>query len=184
MEKNLKRLYREKIVPLMMNSFSYGNIEEVPKIIKISINRGFGKSAKSQKELENHLREIALITGQYPRVNKARKPISGFKIRDGMSVGGSVTLRKKKMYTFLTKLIHITLPRIRDFQGIRMTSFDGHGNYNIGFKEQLVFPEISYNDVTTLYGFDVSIVTTARTDEEAFILLSAFGLPFTLPFTL
>lgn len=180
MEKNLKRLYREKIVPLMMNKFGYRNIEEVPKIIKISINRGFGKSAKSQKELKYHLREIALITGQYPRLNKARKPISGFKVRDGMLVGGSATLRKKKMYTFLTKLIHITLPRIRDFQGIRVNSFDGHGNYNIGFKEQLVFPEISYNDVTTVYGFDVSIVTTAKTNEEAVTLLNEFGLPFIL----
>jgi large subunit ribosomal protein L5 len=179
MEKNLKRLYREKIVPLMVNNFGYRNSEEVPKIVKISVNRGFGKSAKSQKELKYHLREIALITGQYPRLNKARKPISGFKVRDGMLVGGSVTLRKKKMYAFLTKLIHITLPRIRDFQGIR-TSFDGHGNYNIGFKEQLVFPEIRYNDVTTVYGFDVSIVTTAKTDEEAFTLLSEFGLPFML----
>lgn len=164
----------------MMNKFRYRNTEEVPKIIKITVNRGFGKSAKSQKELKDHLREIALITGQYPRVNKARKPISGFKVRDGMLIGGSVTLRKKKMYAFLTKLIHITLPRIRDFQGIRVTSFDGHGNYNIGFKEQLVFPEISYNDVTNLYGFDISIVTTAKTDEEALALLGEFGLPFIL----
>jgi large subunit ribosomal protein L5 len=121
---------------------------------------------------------MAIIVGQQPTVNKSRKSVAGFKIRDGMAVGSSVTLRKVQMYTFLTKLIHIVLPRIRDFRGIDPNGFDGRGNYNIGLKEQLIFPEISYDDVTQLRGLDISIVTTAKTDEEAHALLKAFGMPF------
>jgi large subunit ribosomal protein L5 len=136
------------------------------------------KQQKNSKELEVSLQEIAVITGQQPTVNKARKSVAGFKIRDGMPVGGSVTLRKDQMYTFLTKLIHIVLPRIRDFRGINPNGFDGRGNYNLGLKEQLMFPEISYDEVNQLHGFDISIVTTAKTDEEAFTLLKGFGMPF------
>jgi large subunit ribosomal protein L5 len=121
---------------------------------------------------------MSIIVGQQPTVNKSRKSVAGFKIRDGMAVGSSVTLRKVQMYTFLTKLIHIVLPRIRDFRGIDPNGFDGRGNYNIGLKEQLIFPEISYDDVTQLRGLDISIVTTAKTDEEAHALLKAFGMPF------
>ena len=178
MRKDLKTLYREKIVPSMMKDFGYTNIEQVPKVIKISVNRGLGEAAKNSKDFASSLNEIAVITGQQPLTNKARKSVAGFKIRDGMPVGGSVTLRKEQMYTFLTKLIHIVLPRIRDFRGINPDGFDGRGNYNLGLKEQLIFPEISYDDVTQIRGLDISFVTTAKTDEEARALLKAFGMPF------
>jgi large subunit ribosomal protein L5 len=178
MHKDLKTLYREKVVPSMIKDFGYKNIEQVPKVVKISVNRGLGEASKNSKELEASLREIAVITGQKPTVNKARKSVAGFKIREDMPVGGSVTLRKEQMYTFLTKLIHIVFPRIRDFRGINSDGFDGRGNYNIGLKEQLMFPEIVYDEVNQLHGFDISIVTTAKTDEEAFALLKGLGLPF------
>jgi large subunit ribosomal protein L5 len=178
MKLDLKSLYKQEIVPAMIEAFGYKNIEQVPKIVKISVNRGIGEAAKNSKELDASVQEMALIVGQKPTVNKARKSVAGFKIRDGMSVGSSVTLRKAQMYTFLTKLIHIVLPRIRDFRGIDPNGFDGRGNYNIGLKEQLIFPEISYDDVTQLRGLDISIVTTAKTDEEAHALLKAFGMPF------
>lgn len=178
MRKDLKILYKEKIVPAMIKDYGYKNIEEVPKILKISINRGLGEATKNSKELENSLKEIATITGQKPVINKAKKSVAGFKIRDGMTVGGSVTLRKEQMYNFLAKLIHIVLPRIRDFRGINPNGFDGRGNYNLGLKEQLIFPEISYDEVNRLHGFDIAICTTAKTDEEALSLLKGFGLPF------
>jgi len=178
MKLDLKSLYKQEIVPAMIEAFGYKNIEQVPKIVKISVNRGIGEAAKNSKELDASIQEMALIVGQQPLINKARKSVAGFKIRDGMSVGPSVTLRKVQMYTFLTKLIHIVLPRIRDFRGIDPNGFDGRGNYNIGLKEQLIFPEISYDDVTQLRGLDISIVTTAKTDEEAHALLKAFGMPF------
>jgi large subunit ribosomal protein L5 len=178
MHKDLKGLYRERIVPTMIKNFGYKNVQQVPKIIKISINRGLGEASKNSKELDASVKEVAIIAGQKPCINKARKSVAGFKIRDGMPVGGSVTLRKEQMYNFLTKFIHIVLPRIRDFRGINPNGFDGRGNYNIGLKEQLMFPEISYDDVTQLHGFDISIVTTAKTDEEAFALLKEFGMPF------
>ena len=162
----------------MISDFGYRNIEQVPKIVKVSINRGIGESSRSTKELELSLKELATIAGQQPTINKARKSIAGFKIRDGMSIGASVTLRKDQMYTFLTKLIHIVLPRIRDFRGISPNGFDGRGNYNLGLKEQLIFPEVSYDDVTQIRGLDISIVTTAKTDEEAKALLQAFNFPF------
>jgi large subunit ribosomal protein L5 len=178
MKLDLKSLYKQEIVPAMIEAFGYKNIEQVPKIVKISINRGIGEAAKNSKELDASVEELAIIAGQRPMVNKARKSVAGFKIRDGMSVGSSVTLRKAQMYTFLTKFIHIILPRIRDFRGIDPNGFDGRGNYNIGLKEQLIFPEISYDDVTQLRGLDITIVTTAKTDEEAHALLKAFGMPF------
>lgn len=178
MHKDLKILYKEKIVPSMIQDFGYKNIEQVPKLLKISVNRGLGEASKNSKELEISLKEIATITGQNPTLNKARKSVAGFKIREEMPVGGSVTLRKEKMYTFLTKLINIVFPRIRDFRGINPNGFDGRGNYNIGLTEQLMFPEISYDEVTQLHGFDISIVTTAKTDEEAYALLKGLGMPF------
>jgi large subunit ribosomal protein L5 len=147
-------------------------------LVKISVNRGVGEAAKNSKELDSSLQELSLIVGQRPTINKASKSVAGFKIRDGMSIGTSVTLRKDQMYTFLTKLIHIVLPRIRDFRGINPNGFDGRGNYNLGLKEQLIFPEISYDDVTQIRGLDISIVTTAKTDEEALALLKSFGMPF------
>jgi large subunit ribosomal protein L5 len=181
MKLDLKSLYKQEIVPAMIEAFGYKNIEQVPKIVKISVNRGIGEASKNSKELDASVGEVALIVGQQPTINKAKKSVAGFKIRDGMSVGSSVTLRKVQMYTFLTKLIHIVLPRIRDFRGIDPNGFDGRGNYNIGLKEQLIFPEISYDDVTQIRGLDISIVTTAKTDEEAYALLKAFGMPFAKP---
>ena len=178
MHKDIKSLYKDSIVPSMMKEYGYSNIEQVPKVTKISINRGLGEASKNTKELEASLQEIALITGQTPLVNEARKSVAGFKIREGMRVGGSVTLRKQKMYNFLTKLIHIVLPRIRDFRGIDSNGFDGRGNYNLGLKDQLMFPEISYDEVAQLNGFDIAICTSAKTDAEAFTLLKSFGLPF------
>ena len=178
MKIDLKSLYKQKIVPFLLEEFGYKNIEQVPKIVKISINRGVGEAAKNSKDMNSSRAELLLIIGQQPKRNTARKSIAGFKIRDGMAIGTSVTLRKDQMFTFLTKLIHIVLPRIRDFRGINVTSFDGCGNYNIGLKEQLIFPEISYDDVTQIRGLNISIVTTANTDEEALALLKSFGMPF------
>ena len=163
----------------MLKKFGYKNIEQVPKIVKISVNRGIGEASKNAKELDASVQELSLIVGQNPIINKSKKSIAGFKIRDGMSIGTSVTLRRARMYTFLTKLIHIVLPRIRDFRGINPDGFDGRGNYNLGLKEQLIFPEINYDDVTQMRGLDISIVTTAKTDEEARALLTSFGMPFT-----
>ena len=177
MRKDVKQVYKEKAVPALMNTFKYKNIEQVPKLVKISINRGLGENARNTKELQANLKEISSIAGQQPIVNKAKKSIAGFKIRDGMNVGASVTLRKAKMYSFVERLVHIILPRIRDFRGISAESFDGRGNYTFGVKDQLIFPEISYDDVENLSGFDISIVTTARTDEEAYYLLKSLGLP-------
>jgi large subunit ribosomal protein L5 len=160
-----------------MKDFGYKNVEEVPKLVKISINRGLGEGSRNSKELDLSVKELAMISSQYPTINKARKSIAGFKIRDGMTVGASVTLRKAKMYAFMERLIHIVLPRIRDFRGLTSTGFDGRGNYNIGIKDQLIFPEIVYDEVNQLDGFDVSIVTSAKTDEEAYSLLKYMGMP-------
>jgi len=177
MRKNLKNLYKEKVVPNLIKEFGYKNIEEVPKLLKVSVNRGIGESSRNTKELEVSLKEIITITGQQPTVNKARKSIAGFKVRDGMSVGASVTLRREKMFAFLERLVHITLPRIRDFRGIDPQGFDGRGNYNLGIKDQLIFPEISYDDVNQIDGLDISITTSAKTDEEAYSLLKGLGMP-------
>ena len=177
MRTNLKTFYKQQIVPSLIKEFDYKNIEEVPKVLKVSINRGIGENSRSSKELAISLKELATITGQQPVINEARKSVAGFKIRDGMTVGASVTLRKDRMYAFLERLIHIILPRIRDFRGISPDGFDGRGNYNLGIKDQLIFPEISYDDVNQLEGFDVCIVTSAKTDEEAYGLLKQLGLP-------
>ena len=178
MKLDLKSLYKQKIVPVLIEEFSYKNIEQVPKLVKISVNRGIGEASKNSKELDASVQEMTLMIGQQPTINKATNSVAGFKIREGMSIGASVTLREEQMYNFLTKLIHIVLPRIRDFRGISPNSFDGRGNYNLGLKEQLIFPEISYDDVTEIRGLDISIVTTAKTDEEARALLKALGMPF------
>ena len=177
MKKDLKTIYNEQIVPSLIKDFGYKSIEQVPKILKISVNRGLGEGARNSKELEANIKEIAIISGQQPIINKAKKSIAGFKIRDGMTVGASVTLRKEKMYSFLERLIHIVLPRIRDFRGISAKGFDGKGNYNLGIKDQLIFPEISYDDVNQLQGLDICIVTSAKTDEESYTLLKRLGMP-------
>jgi large subunit ribosomal protein L5 len=177
MTKSSKELYKDYVVPSLIEEFGYLNPQEVPKIVKISVNRGLGEGSRNSKELEISLKEIATVTGQQPVVSKSKKSIAGFKIREGMEVGASVTLRKEKMYSFLDRLIHITLPRIRDFRGITIDGFDGRGNYNLGIKDQLIFPEISYDDVTQMQGFDISIITTAKNDEESYSLLKKLGMP-------
>ena len=177
MTKSSKELYKDYVVPSLIEEFGYLNPQEVPKIVKISVNRGLGEGSRNSKELEISIKEIATVTGQQPVINLAKKSIAGFKIRDGMEVGASVTLRKEKMYSFLDRLIHVTLPRIRDFRGISVDGFDGRGNYNLGIKDQLIFPEISYDDVTQMQGLDISIVTTAKNDEESYSLLKKLGMP-------
>jgi large subunit ribosomal protein L5 len=164
--------YKEKVIPLLMEQFKYKNIQEVPKVTKITINRGLGDASKNNKALENSIQELALITGQQPVITKARKSIAGFKIRDGMPVGVAVVLRKKMMYSFLEKLIHLNL------KGISVKSFDGRGNYNLGIKEQLIFPEIEYDKVDQVRGMDIAISTTAKTQQEGIALMKALGMPF------
>lgn len=174
----LRSYYKEKVIPLMMEQFKYKNIHEVPKITKITVNRGLGEASRNNKALENSIQEIALITGQHPIVTNSRKAIAGFKIRDGVPVGIAVTLRKNLMYSFLDRFINLALPRIRDFRGISLKSFDGRGNYNIGVTEQLIFPEIEYDKVDQIRGFDIAITTTAKTQQEGIALLKALGMPF------
>jgi len=178
MKFDLKRFYKETAVPLLMENFGYKNVEQVPKLLKISLNRGVGVAGTNSKELESSVEELCLIVGQRAKINRASKSVAGFKLRAGMDIGTSVTLRKDRMYTFLVKLIHIVLPRIRDFRGLASSGFDGKGNYTLGITEQLIFPELSYEDSSQIYGVDISIVTTAKTDQEAFALLKAFGMPF------
>lgn len=173
-------IYKRQVAFVMRNIFGYANVHEIPKIVKISVSRGIGEAVKESKLLNSYLQELSLITGQCPITTKASKSIAGFKIRQGMKVGGLVTLRKKRMHTFLTKFIHITLPRIRDFRGLSAFSFDGCGNITIGVSEQFVFPEILYDDVIRTQGFNISILTTAETDLQALVLLRILGLPFVM----
>ena len=175
----LKHRYKEAIRPKLLKDLGLKNIHQVPKVVKVNINRGLGEAASNSKALEASLNEMATITGQKALVTRAKKAIAGFKIRQGMPIGCSVTLRGERMYSFLERFINLALPRIRDFRGVNPKSFDGRGNYTIGVKEQLIFPEISYDDVTQMRGLNISIVTTAKTDEEARALLNAFGMPFT-----
>jgi large subunit ribosomal protein L5 len=174
----LKTYYQETIVPKLKEQFSYGNIHQVPKVTKIVINRGLGEASQNAKALESSLSELAIISGQKPVVTRAKKAIAGFKIRQGMPVGAMVTLRGEKMYAFLDRLISLALPRIRDFRGVSAKSFDGRGNYSLGVKEQLIFPEIEYDSIDQIRGFDISIITTANTDEEGRALLKEMGMPF------
>jgi large subunit ribosomal protein L5 len=178
MATELKTIYTKEIVPKLMKQFQYTNIHQVPKLVKVTINRGLGEASQNAKALEASLNEIAVITGQKPVVTRAKKAIAGFKIRQGMPVGVTVTLRSDRMYSFLSRLINLALPRIRDFRGISPKSFDGRGNYTLGLREQLLFPEISYDSIDQIRGMDISIVTTATTDEEGRALLKEFGMPF------
>jgi large subunit ribosomal protein L5 len=178
MNVKLRSYYTEKVIPSMMEQFKYKNIHEVPKVTKITVNRGLGEASRNNKALENSIQEIALITGQHPIVTNSRKAIAGFKIRDGVPVGIAVTLRKNLMYSFLERFINLALPRIRDFRGISIKSFDGRGNYNIGIKEQLIFPEVEYDKIDQIRGFDIAITTTAKTQQEGIALLRALGMPF------
>ncbi|MEM9924730.1 MAG: 50S ribosomal protein L5 [Cyanobacteria bacterium J06635_10] len=174
----LKNKYLETIVPNLMKQFEYSNIHQVPKVTKITVNRGLGEASQNAKALEASLSEIAIITGQKPVVTRAKKAIAGFKIREGMPVGVMVTLRSNKMYNFLDRLINLSLPRIRDFRGISPKSFDGRGNYTLGVREQLIFPEVEYDQIDQIRGMDISIITTARNDEEGRALLKEMGMPF------
>jgi large subunit ribosomal protein L5 len=176
---NLMKEYNDNVIPKLKKEFNYSNVHQIPKITKIHVSCGLGLNAQNRTFLQKATEEIRAITGQHPVLTSAKNSIAGFKIREGMAIGTSVTLRKDQMYNFLTKLIHIVLPRIRDFRGISPNGFDGRGNYNLGLKEQLIFPEISYDDVNQVRGLDICIVTTAQTDEEARALLKAFGMPFT-----
>ncbi len=178
MSQNLKQRYLETIVPKLMDEFKYSNIHQVPKIEKVTVNRGLGEASQNAKALESSITEIAVITGQKPVVTRAKKAIAGFKIRQGMPVGVMVTLRSERMYAFLDRLIGLALPRIRDFRGVSPKSFDGRGNYTLGIREQLLFPEIDYDNIDQIRGMDISIVTTAKTDEEGRALLREMGMPF------
>lgn len=178
MATRLKSVYQEKIVPNLMEQFKYSNIHQVPKLTKVTINRGLGEASQNAKALDSSLGEIALIAGQKPVVTRAKKAIAGFKIRKGVPVGVMVTLRGDRMYDFLDRLINLALPRIRDFRGISPKSFDGRGNYSLGLKEQLIFPEIEYDSIDQIRGMDISIITTANSDEEGRALLKEMGMPF------
>ncbi|WP_456341706.1 50S ribosomal protein L5 [Thermovibrio sp.] len=174
----LKQKYKEEVIPALMKKFGYKNVMEVPKIEKIVVNMGVGEAVQNIKELENAMNDLALITGQKPSVRRAKRSEAGFKLRKGMPIGAKVTLRRDRMWEFLDRLISIALPRTRDFKGLSPKSFDGRGNYNFGLEEQTVFPEIDYDKVDKIRGMNITIVTTAETDEEAKALLEALGFPF------
>lgn len=178
MTQRLKTYYQETIVPKLKEEFGYENIHQVPKVVKVIVNRGLGEASQNSKALESSLNELAVITGQKPVVTRAKKAIATFKLRQGMPVGVMVTLRAERMYAFLDRLISLALPRIRDFRGVSPKSFDGRGNYSIGIKEQLIFPEIDYDSIEQIRGMDISIVTTAQSDEEGRALLKEMGMPF------
>lgn len=174
----LKERYREEVVPAMMKEFDYSNVMEVPRIRKIVVNVGVGEALDNAKALDFTVQDIATITGQRPIITRARTSIANFKLREGRSIGVKVTLRGDRMWSFFDRMMNIALPRRRDFRGVSPDSFDGRGNYSLGFREQLVFPEVQYDKIDKIRGFEVSIVTTARTDEEGYRLLSLFGMPF------
>lgn len=178
MEPRLKELYKKTVVPAMMERFGYKNVMEVPRIEKVVINMGVGDAKENPKFLESAMEELATITGQRPVATVAKKSVAAFKVRAGMKIGAKVTLRGDRMYEFLDRLFNIALPRVRDFRGVSPKSFDGRGNYALGIKEQLIFPEINYDKVEKIRGMDVIIVTTAKTDEEAKELLALLGMPF------
>ena len=173
-----KELYEKEVVPYLMKHFGYKNINQCPKLVKITINNGLGDIKDNAKSVQLAQQELALISGQKAVLTKAKKSVANFKVREGMNVGVKVTLRQDRMYDFFDKLVSIALPRVRDFKGVPSKSFDGRGNYAMGVKEQLIFPEIQYDQVEKVRGFDICIVTTANTDEEARELLKAMGMPF------
>ena len=174
----LNQKYKDVVVPSLMKQFNYTSVMEVPRVEKIVINMGIGEAIANPKVLDEAVAELAQITGQAPVVTKAKKSIASFKLREGMPIGCKVTLRGERMYEFLDKLISISLPRVRDFHGINENAFDGRGNYTLGVKEQLIFPEINFDNIKKLRGMDIVIVTTANTDEEGRALLSLLGMPF------
>jgi len=174
----LKEKYLKEVVPEMMRRFGYTNPLEVPRIEKVVVNMGVGDAIQNPKLLDAAVADLAAITGQKPLVTRAKKSIAAFKVRTGMAIGCKVTLRGDRMYDFLTKLFHVALPRVRDFRGVSVKGFDGRGNYSLGLKEQLIFPEIDYDKVEKIRGMDITVVTTAKTDEEGRELLRLMGMPF------
>ena len=174
----LQDFYNEKVVPQLVEQFGYKSVMEVPRIEKITVNMGVGEAVADKKVMEHAVGDMEAITGQKAVVTKAKKSIAGFKIRDGYPIGCKVTLRRERMYEFLDRLVSVALPRVRDFRGVNGKSFDGRGNYNMGVKEQIIFPEIEYDKIDALRGMNISITTTAKTDEEAKALLAAFKFPF------
>ncbi len=170
--------YREKVIPALQKQFGYKNVHQVPKLEKIVINMGVGEAIKDPKILDAAVEDLATITGQRPMVTRAKKSVASFKVRKGMAIGCKVTLRGARMYEFFDRLVNAAIPRIRDFRGLSPDSFDGHGNYTFGIKEHIVFPEIDYDKVVKIMGMDVTIVTTAETDDEAYHLLKGLGMPF------
>jgi large subunit ribosomal protein L5 len=174
----LKDTYQREIIPILVEEFGYRNVMEVPRLAKIVVNVGLGEALQDAKALDGASRDLATITGQRPIITRAKKSIAGFKLREGMAIGAKVTLRGHRMYDFLDRLVNAALPRLRDFRGVSRDSFDGRGNYTLGLEEQLVWPEIDYDSIDKVRGMEISIVTTAKTDEEARRLLTLLGMPF------
>ncbi|KRL96112.1 50S ribosomal protein L5 [Limosilactobacillus equigenerosi DSM 18793 = JCM 14505] len=174
----MKEMYVNEVRPALIEKFNYSSVMAAPKIEKIVLNMGVGDAVSNSKNLDEAVEELALISGQKPLITKAKKSIAGFRLREGMSIGAKVTLRGERMYDFLDKLINVSLPRVRDFRGVSNKAFDGRGNYTLGIREQLIFPEINYDNVKRVRGLDVVIVTTANTDEESHELLAQLGMPF------
>jgi large subunit ribosomal protein L5 len=174
----LQEYYNSTVIPRLQERFAYANVMQVPRMVKITLNMGLGEAVGDKKVLENAMNDMALISGQKPIETRARRAIAGFKIREGWPIGCKVTLRRERMYEFLDRLIHFSIPRIRDFRGLSPKAFDGRGNYSVGVREQIVFPEVDYDKIDALRGLDIAITTTAPTDEEAKALLEAFDFPF------
>ena len=178
MTTRLEKFYKDEVVPQLIQKFGYKNAMEVPRLVKITLNMGVGEAATNKKILENAVADMTKIAGQKPIVTKSRVSVASFKIRDGWPIGAKVTLRRAKMFEFLDRLVNVSLPRVRDFRGVSAKSFDGRGNYNMGVKEQIIFPEIDFDQVDAVRGMDIAITTTAKTDAEAKALLEAFRFPF------
>ena len=178
MSARLRETYKSDVFPALKEKFKYENVNEVPKLVKVTINMGLGEAKENSKIMESAVQELSLISGQRPVITKAKKSIANFKVRQGMPVGCKVTLRGDNMYEFIDKFFNISLPRVRDFKGVSKNSFDGRGNYSMGIKEQLIFPEINYDDVESIKGMNIVFTTTAKTDEEAQALLELLGMPF------
>ncbi len=174
----LHEIYKDQVVPELFKQFGYTSIMQVPRIVKITLNMGVGEAVADKKVLENAVADLTAISGQKPLVTKARKSVAGFKIREGYPIGAKVTLRGERMWDFFERLVSIAIPRIRDFRGVNPKSFDGRGNYSMGVREQIIFPEIDYDKVDAVRGLDITITTTARTDDEGRALLAAFNFPF------
>ncbi len=174
----LKETYLKEIVPVLMEDFGYRNVMEVPRLVKIVVNIGLGEALQDAKALDGATRDLSTITGQQPIITRSRKSIAGFKLREGMAIGAKVTLRGQRMYHFLDRLVNVTLARQRDFRGVSRDAFDGRGNYTLGLEEQLAWPEIDYDSIDKVRGMEISLVTTAKTDEEARRLLALLGMPF------